>query len=551
MKVALAQINTTVAALEENAAKIKDTGARAAGLGAELIVFQELTVTGYPPRDFLESSEFNEKTARVTEDIVRSSGRWAGGAGVIIGTVLTRAQSGGKKLANAALLAAGGRVAAVYEKALLPSYDVFDETRYFNPSPDSGLVSFSGLKIGLTICEDIWNDKDFWREDSLYERDPVAAMAGDGMEMLVNISASPYALRKPQLREEMLGRLAAKYGVPAVMVNMVGGNDSLIFDGRSTAVDGSGAVVARAGSFREDIVVVDLPGGQGTIRPIPSPFEEEMLQALYLGTRDYVEKCGFRSVLVGISGGIDSAVTTIVAARALGPENVHAVWMPSRYSSRESREDATRLARNLGVGFTEIPIDDVLEAAVKALRDEFEGSGDDVTEQNLQARIRGMTLMALSNRFGHLVLATGNKSEIGAGYCTLYGDMVGGLGVLADIPKTKVYALARYINRQGEVIPERTITRAPTAELKAGQKDQDDLPPYEILDGILEAYVEERKGLAEIIAMGFDESTVRDVIRRVMGAEYKRRQGATVLKMTWKAFGEGRRFPIAHGYRLD
>ncbi len=551
MKVALAQINTTVAALEENAVKIRETGARAADLGAELIVFPELTVTGYPPRDFLESSEFKERTARVTEDLVKSSGDWAGGAGVVLGTVLLRKQTGRKKLANGALVAVRGRVASVYEKALLPSYDVFDETRYFDPSPDSGLTSFSGTKIGLTICEDIWNDKDFWKEERLYERDPVAAMAGGGMDMLINISASPYALGKPQLREEMLGRLAAKYGVPAVMVNMVGGNDSLIFDGRSTAVDESGAVVARAGSFCEDIVVVDLPGGPGPIRPTPSPFEEEMLQALCLGTRDYVEKCGFRSALVGVSGGIDSAVTTVVAARALGPENVHAVWMPSRYSSRESREDAMRLVRNLGVGLAEIPIDGVFEAAVKGLSGQFEGGGDDVTEQNLQARIRGMTLMALSNRFGHLVLATGNKSEIGAGYCTLYGDMVGGLGVLADIPKTKVYALARHINRQEEVIPERTIARAPTAELKPGQKDQDDLPPYEILDAILEAYVEERKGLEEIVAMGFDEDTVKEVIRRVMWAEYKRRQGATVLKVTSKAFGEGRRFPIAHGYRLD
>jgi NAD+ synthase (glutamine-hydrolysing) len=551
LKVALAQINTTVAALEENASKIKDFGKRAAAAGAALIVYPELAVTGYPPRDFLESPEFIERTERVTRDLVSSSKGWAGAAGAVVGTVLVKRDAGSKGMANAALLVKAGKIVSVYEKALLPSYDVFDETRYFDPSPASSPTFFNGAALGLTICEDVWNDKDFWKGHSLYLRDPVAAMANGGMEALVNVSASPYALGKPQLREEMLRTIARKYAVPAVMVNTVGGNDSLIFDGGSMAFDAQGVLLAKARSFEEDLVVVDLDGPAGQITAGPEPSEEEMLQAVCLGLRDYVGKCGFKSVLVGISGGVDSAVTAVVAARALGPAFVHAVSMPSRYSSNESVDDAKMLASNLGVNFYTVPIEKIFKATLSTLGEHFDGMGEGVTEQNVQARIRGMTLMALSNKFGHLVLATGNKSEIAAGYCTLYGDMVGGLGILADIPKTKVYALARHINRDREVIPRGTIERPPTAELKMGQTDQDDLPPYEILDEILAAYIEERKGLADIVAMGFDKKLVVDVIRRVMGAEHKRRQGATVLKVTWKAFGEGRRFPIAHGYRLE
>jgi NAD+ synthetase len=387
-------------------------------------------------------------------------------------------------------------------------------------------------------------------EERLYSRDPVAEMAAKGMDLLVNISASPYALGKPRLREKMLGNLALKYGLPAVMVNMVGGNDSLIFDGCSMAFDSGGQLLARAGCFEEDLVSVDLSSGHGEMRRCPATSDEEMLRALYLGLRDYVGKCGFRSVVIGLSGGIDSAVTAVIAARALGPENVYAISMPSRYSARESCEDALRLASNLGIHISTISIEAVFKATASALSGHFAGREDDVTEQNMQARIRGMILMALSNKMGHLVLATGNKSEIAAGYCTLYGDMVGGLGILADIPKTKVYSLARYINRGGETIPEGIITRAPSAELKADQTDQDDLPPYDILDAILAAYIEEKRGLADIVSMGFDEGVVRDVMRRVMNAEYKRRQSATILKVTSKAFGEGRRFPIAHGYKV-
>ncbi len=550
LKIALAQINTTVAALDQNASKIKDFGRRAVSRGADLVLFPELCVTGYPPKDFLESSEFKQKTERVSRELVESCGQWAGGAGVVLGTVRVKRGAGGKGLANAAVLAKDGKTHATYEKALLPSYDVFDETRYFDPSPESHPVSFLGMKIALTICEDIWNDKDFWMKEALYPRDPVAAMAKAKMEMLVNISASPYTLGKPRLRERMMCGLSSKYNVPALLVNMVGGNDSIVFDGSSMAVDAKGSLIARARSFEEDLVVFDMPGEAGRITPGPTPYEEEMLQALRLGLRDYVGKCGFKSVLVGVSGGVDSAVTAVVAARALGPGSVYAVSMPSRYSSGESVEDARRLASNLGVHFDVIGMDEVFSAAMTALQDRFSGTEHDVAEQNIQARIRGMILMALSNKFGHLVLATGNKSEIAVGYCTLYGDMVGGLGILADIPKTKVYALARHINREGEVIPEHTISRAPTAELKPDQKDQDDLPSYEILDAVLEAYVEERKGLGEIVSMGFDEEVVRDVILRVMGAEYKRRQAATILKVTGKAFGEGWRFPIAHGYKL-
>jgi NAD+ synthetase len=551
LKIALAQINTTVAALEENVAKIKDFGSRAVSMGADLVVFPELSVMGYPPRDFLESAEFNNRTRKATEELTRSSGQWVSGAGAVIGTVLSKSGGGVRGLSNVALLVKDGRVLSTYEKVLLPSYDVFDEMRYFDSAPDSSPVSYGGKTVGLTICEDIWNDKDFWMEERIYTRDPVAEMAKQGMEVLLNISASPYALGKPKLREKMLGNLAAKYKIPAVMVNMVGGNDSLVFDGGSMAFDAGGRLLARAHSCEEDLIVVDLEGPPGKTRPASSTSEEEMMRVLTLGLRDYVGKCGFKSVVVGLSGGIDSAVTAVVAARSLGPENVYGVYMPSQYSSKESGDDAKSLASNLGVHYYVIPIEKITEAAAKTLSGEFAGLAEDVTEENIQARVRGMILMALSNKFGHLVLATGNKSEIAAGYCTLYGDMVGGLGVLADIPKTKVYSLARFINMDSEVIPKRTVARQPTAELKAGQKDQDDLPPYETLDAILAAYIEERKGLEEIVSMGFDKDVVVDVMRRVLGAEYKRRQGATILKVTWKAFGEGRRFPIAHGYRIE
>lgn len=551
MKIALAQINTTVAAFEENIVKIKDFGSRAAAMGADLVVYPELAVMGYPPRDFLESDEFNEKTRKATDDLARSSGEWAPGAGAVIGTVLAEHVGGMKGLSDAVLLVKDGRVVVTYEKSLLPSYDVFDEMRYFDAATDSSPVSYLGKSIGLTICEDIWNDKDFWMEDRLYMRDPVAEMAEKGMDLLINSSASPYALGKPELRQKMLGNIAAKYKIPAVMVNMVGGNDSLVFDGGSMAFDDTGRLLARGYLCQEDLLVVDLGAGPGEIRAAASTPEDEMMRVLSLGLGDYVRKCGFKSVALGLSGGVDSAVTAVVAARALGPENVHGVFMPSRYSSRESGEDAQRLASNLGIHFSTIPIEEILKASASTLSKQFAGLEEDMTEQNIQARIRGMLLMALSNKFGHLVLATGNKSEIAAGYCTLYGDMVGGLGVLADIPKTKVYALARQINLDGEVIPRRTIERAPTAELKPDQVDQDDLPPYETLDAILAAYIEEKKSLAEIVSMGFDGTMVKDIMRRVMGAEHKRRQGATILKVTWKAFGEGRRFPIAHGYRIE
>jgi NAD+ synthase (glutamine-hydrolysing) len=536
-RIALAQVDTTVGDFAGNAARIRAATGRARAEGASLVVFPELALCGYPPRDFLDLPEFVERAARTLAELAAPA-EWSRGISLVVGFPEAPAGAPPPGLYNAAALIAGGGVAAVGRKSLLPTYDVFDETRYFLPSSSSTAAPAGegvGLPVvlGLSICEDV-----------------------------VNLSASPYAMGKPALRERMLAASARGHGAPIAYVNQVGGNDALLFDGGSMLVAEDGAVLARAPLFEETLLVCDLGSGAGralgldgrplpTPAPAPDPLADEVFRGLALGVRDYVGKCGFRTAVVGLSGGIDSALTACLAAAALGPGNVLGVAMPSRYSSDHSREDAAALARNLGIRFQEIGIEP-MHAAFLAQLERAEGRPlGDLAEQNVQARIRGQILMALSNDTGGLVLSTGNKSELAVGYCTLYGDMAGGLAVIGDVPKTLVYRVSRAANaRAGRaLIPERTFTKPPSAELRPGQVDQDALPPYEVLDAILQAYVEERLPLEAIVARGHDEPTVRRVLRMVVASEYKRRQAAPVLKVSEKAFGEGRRFPIAHGYR--
>jgi NAD+ synthase (glutamine-hydrolysing) len=467
-------------------------------------------------------------------------------SGLIVGFVARNPKAEGKPLHNAAALLANGRIRSVHFKALLPTYDVFDEQRYFEPAPTLRQARFRGTKLALTICEDVWNDKAFWKK-RLYHLDPLERLVPKGIRMIVNIAASPYSMGKPELRRDMLVEIARKYSLPVIFVNQVGGNDHLVFDGASMVVSPQGEIVARAKDFEEDLIFFDTETMQGDRHPGFASELESVLQALVLGTRDYTRKCGFRKVVLGLSGGIDSAMVAVIAARALGPENVTALAMPSPYSSKESLEDAEALSRNLGIDYRVIPIDGLFKEYKNALSREFRGLPEDTTEENLQARIRSTLLMALSNKFNMLVLSTGNKSELAVGYCTLYGDMSGGLAVISDLPKTLVYRLAGHVNRDGIVIPEGIIKKAPSAELKPDQTDQDTLPPYPILDGILKSYIEENLDLDEIIGKGYDEATVREVIRKVDAAEYKRYQAAPGLKVSMKSFGPGRRFPIARG----
>jgi NAD+ synthase (glutamine-hydrolysing) len=562
-RIALAQVNTTVGDFAGNAAKIRAVTERARAEGATLVVFPELALCGYPPRDFLDLPEFLERAARTLAELA-APGAWSRDVALVVGFPEGVAGAPPPGVYNSAALISGGRVVAVGRKSLLPTYDVFDETRYFLPSstPTAADAEPVGVRLGLSVCEDVWNDKRFWINPR-YARDPIAELVKkDGAGLVVNISASPYAMGKPALRERMLAASAAGHGAPIVYVNQVGGNDALVFDGGSMLVGSDGAILARAPLFEEVLLFADLTtGAASTIRldgekvaitaGAADPEADEVHCALVLGVRDYVRKCGFRSAVVGLSGGIDSALTACLAADALGADNVLGVAMPSRYSSGHSREDAAALARNLAIPFKEISIEP-MHAAFLAQIEAAEGKPlGDLAEQNVQARIRGQILMAISNDTGGLVLSTGNKSELAVGYCTLYGDMAGGLAVIGDVPKTLVYRVARAANaRAGRtLIPERTFTKPPSAELKPGQLDQDSLPPYEILDGILEAYVEERLPLDAIVARGHPEATVRRVLRMVVASEYKRRQAAPVLKVSEKAFGEGRRFPIAHGYR--
>ncbi|HXY48143.1 MAG TPA: NAD+ synthase [Terriglobales bacterium] len=541
MKIALGQINPTVGDFSGNAARIIDFAQRARRVGAGLILFPELSVCGYPPRDLVERPWFVARN-RETLDHVAAETR---GIAVVCGLVTPAQAETGKSVMNSAALLADGKLAFLQSKMLLPTYDVFDEMRNFAPARAQELFDFCGNRMALTICEDAWNDKDFWNQ-RMYGFDPVEALVRAGGNFVLNISASPFWLGKRELRRNMLATIARNDHVPVVMVNQVGGNDSLLFDGSSIVLNREGEIIAQGNSFEEDLVCFDSATLTGEMHPQIEGQEASAFAALVLGTRDYVRKCGFRQVIVGLSGGIDSALTAVIAADAVGPDNVIGVGMPGPYSSPGSIDDARTLARNLGIRFELLPIGAIVESYRKTLQDVFSGLKEDVTEENLQSRARGSLLMALSNKFNAIVLSTGNKSELAVGYCTLYGDMVGGLAVISDVPKTLVYSISRYINSRRPVIPQASLEKPPSAELRPDQKDSDTLPPYDVLDAILEDYVEESHSPARIAEeRGFDLQLVRSVIRMIDRAEYKRQQAAPGIKITAKAFGYGRRFPIA------
>lgn len=544
MKIALAQVNTTVGDLSGNAAKIIRFARQAQQAGAEMVIFPELSVCGYPPLDLVEKPAFVDRNRQELERLARE----VPDVNLICGFISKAESDAGKAASNSAALLSGGQVRFVQSKMLLPTYDVFDEMRYFAPARQQTVLPFCGNQLALTICEDIWNDKTFWKK-RLYTRDPVEELARQGATMLVTIAASPYSMGKRRFRREMLQAFALRYRMPVLFVNLVGGNDSLVFDGSSMALDAEGNIRAQAFSFAEDLVFFDTSSQQGDIHPQVEQPEEAAYQALVLGTRDYVYKCGFQRVLIGLSGGIDSALTAAIAVEALGKENVLGVSMPGPYSSPGSVEDARALVSNLGIRFQVLPISSLFRGYVETLRPALEGTASDVTEENLQARIRGNLLMALSNKFHSLVLSTGNKSELAVGYCTLYGDMAGGLGVISDIPKTMVYKLAAVANRERQVIPQAIIEKAPSAELRPNQKDTDSLPPYEVLDIVLKAYIEEYETPQQIVEKyGVPLELVRSIVVRVDGNEYKRQQAAPGLRVTSKAFGIGRRLPVAQRY---
>ncbi len=545
MRVAVLQYDPVVGAVEENAERAVRALERLAGK-ADLLVLPELYLAGYPPLDLLERRAFLGRLEAALERVAAATASHPGTA-LVLGTAVATRRARGKGLWNAAVVLQDGRVAGLQAKRLLPTYDVFDENRYFDPGVSSAPVCIGGKRVGITICEDAFTDEAVWPQARYYEADPVADLAKAGVDLIVNISASPYVLGKDGQRFACMAGHAARHGVPFLYVNQVGGNDELVFDGNSFLADGRGRLVAKGPAFEEGELVVDVEStGQGGWPALEEP--EALHRALVLGLSDYVRKTGFRDVVLGLSGGIDSAVVACLAASALGPEHVLGVAMPSRYSSPESVTLARRLAENLGIRFEVVPIEPAHQAYLDMLWQQLgwrEGEVD-VSQENLQARIRGNILMAFSNRFGSLVLSTGNKSELAVGYCTLYGDMSGGLAVISDVPKTRVYELARYINRQGEVIPEEILTRAPSAELRPGQKDTDSLPPYEVLDEILKLHIEENLCQEEVVAAtGLDPGLVRRVLTLVQRNEYKRRQAPMAIKVTSKAFGMGRRVPVA------
>ncbi len=552
MKITMAQLNPVVGDLAGNrdaAAAAYEAGARA---GSDLVVLPELFLTGYPPWDLLERPWFVAAAGAAADALVRLTASHPA-TGLIFGAPRPAPPAGaGKPLYNAAILAAGGRVLLEQPKSLLPTYDVFDEMRYFAPGPEIRPVPFKGEVLGITVCEDAWTDPALWPKGRLYGLDPVAVLAGRGATLFVNISASPFHAGKDEVRYGLIRGHARRHGRPFVFVNQVGANDELVFDGRSLAFDGDGEPQAVGAAFEEEVATLDTgrPGRPGLFTPLDRI--ASVHEALVLGLRDYMRKCGFERAVVGLSGGIDSAVTCCLAAAAVGPANVLAVTMPMPFSSRGSVADSRDLAARLGLTLLEVPIGPVDEAYLRALGPHLAGRPADTTEENLQARIRGNILMAFSNKFGHLVLSTGNKSELAVGYCTLYGDMSGGLALLSDVPKTMVYELAAHINAgaRGELIPRAIIEKPPSAELRPGQLDTDSLPPYPVLDAILREYVEEQRSVDDIAALGFDPAVVRRVAAMVDRNEYKRAQAAPGIKVTAKAFGVGRRMPIAARIRL-
>jgi NAD+ synthase (glutamine-hydrolysing) len=548
MKITLCQLNPLVGDVDGNATRACECLRSVAPGRPDLVVFPELFIQGYPPQDLLEQRWFIQNGLRALEKVVKCSIDFPD-SGILIGTAMPADATRGKRLCNCAVLVHAGAIVFTQAKSLLPTYDVFNETRYFDPASQTGVFDFKGERLGITVCEDAWNDTRLWT-GTLYDRDPVAECIAKGATLLINISSSPFHTGKENLRTSLFCGHARRHSVPFVHINQVGGNDELIFDGNSMVLDKEGRLRALLPSFVEATMTVDTANLPPVMTMPDFDTLEAVHDALILGIRDYLRKCGFKSALLGLSGGIDSALTATLAAEALGPENVWGIALPSRYSSEGSVTDARRLATNLGIRFSTIPIETPFAAFIETLAQEFDGTQTGLAEENIQARIRGTILMALSNKFGALLLTTGNKSELSVGYCTLYGDMNGGLSVISDLSKEMVYRLARFVNERAgrEIIPQATLVKAPSAELRPGQTDQDTLPPYPVLDALLDAMVEKDASQKELVEKGFDSATVQWAGRAIAGSEYKRRQAAPGLKVTPKAFGVGRRFPIAARY---
>ena len=545
MKFALCQINPTVGALEANSKKILTFAKKAKSAGADIAVFPELSLCGYPPKDLLEKKNFIDKNLEKTKEIIQTSP-----LPLIFGYVDINEKKTGKPLHNAALFVNGPKITSRHHKVLLPTYDVFHETRYFEPGYQVKTTLFNNKKLAIVICEDSWNNEEFWQRKP-YPIDPVEKLMEEKPDVLINISASPYSIKWYETRVKMLTHIAKKYKIPIVYVNQVGSNDDLIFDGQSFALNAQGEIVAQALSFEEDIVLFDLEKQSGEKHPIIENEIASVYHALVLGIKDYVKKCRFEKVVLGLSGGIDSALVAALASDALGQDNVLCLMMPSQFNSPAALLDATQLAKNLKINTHTLSIEPLYKTYLETLKKPFAKTKFNETEENIQARIRGNLLMAFSNKFGHLVLSTGNKSEMAVGYCTLYGDMSGGLCVLGDVPKTLVYKLAAYKNQQKEIIPKNIFTKPPSAELRPNQTDQDSLPPYEILDDIMKAYVEDHLSLDEIIKRGLNPDVVKKILKLIDQNEYKRRQAALTLRITTKAFGSGRHLPIAQGYTTE
>ncbi len=543
MKIAVCQINTTVGDFDGNIAKVAENLKKAKAEGCEVAVFPELTLTGYPPRDLLDRFTFYESAQKAVEKTAQT----AQGILAVVGTILEN-KGPGPALFNSAVAVKDGKILHIYHKVLLPNYDVFDEARYFAPAlQPAAPFKYGGLKIGITLCEDIWNVEGSF-SNHLYEKDPVLDIAKGKPDLILNLSASPFHAAKLPVRQALLKEVTRKTGAPVLYCNLVGGNDELVFDGCSMAMDGGGNLFQVGKAFEEDFFIYDTENPSAKL-PSPPPSETSWIyQALMTGTRDYVRKCGFEKVLIGLSGGIDSALVACLATEALGPENIMGVTMPSPFSSKGSIEDSRSLAQALGIEFKEIPITPLYQASLQTLAPLFEGLKTDITEENIQARLRGLLLMALSNKFNRLVLSTGNKSELAVGYCTLYGDMCGGLAVISDVPKGMVYKLASFANRVKSVIPQEVFDKAPSAELRPNQKDQDSLPPYDLLDGALRLYIEENQPPSKLKKAGYDAELIQGIVRMINRNEYKRRQMAPGLKVTTKAFGMGRRVPIAQKF---